>query len=57
MPTLTFIDNDDDDGDVDYNNNNNNNNLIIYYLCALTTATRPIKNTAQNKGKNMQIHK
>jgi hypothetical protein len=29
------------------NNNNNNNNSILYYLCAESTATRPITDTAQ----------
>jgi hypothetical protein len=29
------------------NNNNNNNNSIIYYLCAESTVTRPITDTAQ----------
>jgi hypothetical protein len=27
------------------NNNNNNNNSILYYLCAESTATRPITDT------------
>jgi hypothetical protein len=30
-----------------YNNNNNNNNSILYYLCAVSTAVRPITDTAQ----------
>jgi hypothetical protein len=29
------------------NNNNNNNNSIPHYLCAVSTATRPITDTAQ----------
>jgi hypothetical protein len=34
-----------------HNNNNNNNNSILYYLCAESTATRPITDTAQCKQK------
>jgi opacity protein-like surface antigen len=30
-----------------YYNNNNNNNSILYYLCAESTATRAITDTAQ----------
>jgi hypothetical protein len=30
-----------------YNNNNTNNNSILYYLCAESTAARPITDTAQ----------
>jgi hypothetical protein len=37
----------DDDEDDDDNNNNNNNNSILYYLCAESTAVRPITDTAQ----------
>jgi hypothetical protein len=33
--------------DDDNNNNNNNNNSILYYLCAESTATRRITDTAQ----------
>jgi hypothetical protein len=57
---LTNDDGDDDDDDDDDNNNNNNNNQnyqsevitqfnssIIYYLCAESTAARPITDTAQ----------
>jgi hypothetical protein len=29
------------------NNNNNNNNSILYYLCAESTATRPVIDTVQ----------
>jgi hypothetical protein len=33
------------------NNNNNNNNSILCYLCAESTAIRPITNTAQCRYK------
>jgi hypothetical protein len=33
------------------NNNNNNNNSILFYLCAESTATRPITDTAQCRYK------
>jgi hypothetical protein len=40
-------DDDDDDDDNNNNNNNNNNNSILYYLCAESTAKRPVTETAQ----------
>jgi hypothetical protein len=44
-----------DDDDDNNNNNNNKNNSILYCLCAESTATRPIADTAQCRLTNTII--